>query len=396
MTWVIQQKAGAALKRSASPPPPPPLLPPLQSPFMTSCLNQNQRRASAAAARPVVRAAAAADRSGSGSGGAQRRERPRPRQTPHQDEQQQRQQAKPRQQRSDSQQPRGRRDGPESAAAAPEMRKNPALYGALADAGAGSSGAGSSSGARSRAAPPSGPVGTTGSYSAPLSGGTQAAAAQAPARPAAAKQQQHEQPIRLPAAKPEVLAPVGGWPQLRAAVENGADAVYFGLTDFSARGEWQGRGGWRGVEQERLGGRKGEGQEKAAARSKSCGGGGSGGGGTAHHHQRQRHQPTALSLPHCRPRPPPPAARAANFTPEELPEVMSYLRARGVKGYVALNVLIFDEELPALEARARQIAAAGVDAVIVQDVGAVALLRRAAPALPVHGSTQMRCCARGW
>lgn len=75
---------------------------------------------------------------------------------------------------------------------------------------------------------------------------------------------------------------------------------------------------------------------------------------------------------------------------------MSYLRARGVKGYVALNVLIFDEELPALEARARQIAAAGVDAVIVQDVGAVALLRRAAPALPVHGSTQMRCCARGW
>ena len=35
--------------------------------------------------------------------------------------------------------------------------------------------------------------------------------------------------------KPEVLAPVGGWPQLRAAVENGADAVYFGLEDFNAR-----------------------------------------------------------------------------------------------------------------------------------------------------------------
>lgn len=29
--------------------------------------------------------------------------------------------------------------------------------------------------------------------------------------------------------KPEVLAPAGGWPQLRAAVRNGADAVYFGL-----------------------------------------------------------------------------------------------------------------------------------------------------------------------
>ena len=35
--------------------------------------------------------------------------------------------------------------------------------------------------------------------------------------------------------RPEVLAPAGGWPQLRAAVENGADAVYFGLTAFSAR-----------------------------------------------------------------------------------------------------------------------------------------------------------------
>jgi collagenase-like PrtC family protease len=35
--------------------------------------------------------------------------------------------------------------------------------------------------------------------------------------------------------KPEILAPAGGWPQLRAAVQNGADAVYFGLTEFNAR-----------------------------------------------------------------------------------------------------------------------------------------------------------------
>lgn len=35
--------------------------------------------------------------------------------------------------------------------------------------------------------------------------------------------------------KPEVLSPAGGWPQMRAAVENGADAVYFGLSDFNAR-----------------------------------------------------------------------------------------------------------------------------------------------------------------
>jgi collagenase-like PrtC family protease len=34
------------------------------------------------------------------------------------------------------------------------------------------------------------------------------------------------------------------------------------------------------------------------------------------------------------------ARSAANFSADELPEVMSYLRARGVKGYVALNVLV--------------------------------------------------------
>ena len=35
--------------------------------------------------------------------------------------------------------------------------------------------------------------------------------------------------------KPEVLSPAGGWPQLRAAVQNGCDAVYFGLDHFNAR-----------------------------------------------------------------------------------------------------------------------------------------------------------------
>ena len=34
---------------------------------------------------------------------------------------------------------------------------------------------------------------------------------------------------------PELLAPAGGWESLRAAVANGADAVYFGLEDFNAR-----------------------------------------------------------------------------------------------------------------------------------------------------------------
>lgn len=45
---------------------------------------------------------------------------------------------------------------------------------------------------------------------------------------------------------------------------------------------------------------------------------------------------------------------------------MGYLRERGVKGYVAMNILVFDEELADVEDRARAMAKAGVDAVIVQ------------------------------
>ena len=35
--------------------------------------------------------------------------------------------------------------------------------------------------------------------------------------------------------KPEVMSPAGYWPQLRAAIEAGADSVYFGLKHFTAR-----------------------------------------------------------------------------------------------------------------------------------------------------------------
>ena len=82
-------------------------------------------------------------------------------------------------------------------------------------------------------------------------------------------------------------------------------------------------------------------------------------------------------------------ARAENFSADELPELMSYLHSHGVKGFVAFNVLIFDEELDSIEGLVRAIAAAGVDAVIVQDPAVVAIARAVAPALPVHGSTQM-------
>lgn len=51
--------------------------------------------------------------------------------------------------------------------------------------------------------------------------------------------------------------------------------------------------------------------------------------------------------PHKNTHPPP---RAANFSVEELPEVMGYLRARGVKGYVALNILVSHSHTECLSA----------------------------------------------
>jgi hypothetical protein len=72
-------------------------------------------------------------------------------------------------------------------------------------------------------------VGSTGSFSSSSSSASEAAATAAAAAGGTSRNQH-----KL-AAKPEVLAPAGGWPQLRAAVENGADAVYFGVEGFNAR-----------------------------------------------------------------------------------------------------------------------------------------------------------------
>ena len=84
-------------------------------------------------------------------------------------------------------------------------------------------------------------------------------------------------------------------------------------------------------------------------------------------------------------------ARATNFDADGLAATMRELHASGVRGYVTLNTLVFDEELPALEAAVRACAAAGVDAVIVQDLGVARLVRAVAPTLPIHASTQMTC-----
>ncbi len=82
-------------------------------------------------------------------------------------------------------------------------------------------------------------------------------------------------------------------------------------------------------------------------------------------------------------------ARANNFTLEALPEVMNELHGHGVEGFVTFNTLVFDSELQSAEETIAAIAAAGVDALIVQDLGIARLAHTICPELPIHSSTQM-------
>lgn len=112
------------------------------------------------------------------------------------------------------------------------------------------------------------------------------------------------------------MSPAGHWPQLHAAIEAGADSVYFGLKHFSARAK-------------------------------------------------------------------------VGFELDELPEAMRTLHRRGVRGFVTFNTLVFEHELQEAANTIAAIASAGVDALIVQDLGVARLARKIAPEIELHASTQM-------
>jgi putative protease len=82
-------------------------------------------------------------------------------------------------------------------------------------------------------------------------------------------------------------------------------------------------------------------------------------------------------------------ARAANFSLETLPSTVARIHRAGARAYLTLNTLVFEPELPIVEDVVRKVAAAGVDAIIVQDPAVALLARAICPALEVHGSTQM-------
>lgn len=116
--------------------------------------------------------------------------------------------------------------------------------------------------------------------------------------------------------KMELLAPVGGMEQLRAAIRFGADAVYGGMKRYGLR------------------------------------------------------------------------AFAGNFDTDELIEAVALAHEHQAKFYVTMNILAEDDQLAGMVEAAREALACGVDAAIVSDLGAAALLHQQVPALPIHVSTQ--------
>ena len=116
--------------------------------------------------------------------------------------------------------------------------------------------------------------------------------------------------------KIELLLPAGNWDCLKAAVENGADAVYFGVQKFNAR------------------------------------------------------------------------RKASNFSLEDIRKVVEYCHKNGVRAYCTLNTLIKNKEITEFFATIRELYLMGVDAVIIQHLSFINIIKQNFPDLEVHLSTQ--------
>ena len=91
---------------------------------------------------------------------------------------------------------------------------------------------------------------------------------------------------------------------------------------------------------------------------------------------------------------------AGNFTPEELPLAVRYAHDHGVKCHVTVNTMPRNEEVVHLPAYLEQLNDAGVDALILADLGAFTLAGKYAPNCERHISTQQSIanyeCAQAW
>ncbi len=80
---------------------------------------------------------------------------------------------------------------------------------------------------------------------------------------------------------------------------------------------------------------------------------------------------------------------AKNFTTEDVQRCAAFARVRGVKTYLTLNTLLGDSELSQALQTALMAAECGIDALIVQDLGLIRVLKKHLPNMPIHASTQM-------
>ena len=84
-------------------------------------------------------------------------------------------------------------------------------------------------------------------------------------------------------------------------------------------------------------------------------------------------------------------AFATNFSLDELKEAVKYCHLYGVKLYVTANTVVFENEIEEFLNYMKSLYEMGVDAVIMQDLGMISLVRRLIPNLEIHASTQINC-----
>lgn len=82
-------------------------------------------------------------------------------------------------------------------------------------------------------------------------------------------------------------------------------------------------------------------------------------------------------------------AFSSNFTDDEIIKAINYAHLFGVKVYVTTNTLIYDKEVERFLEYISFLHKNNVDAVIIQDLGMLDLVRQTFPNLEVHASTQM-------
>ncbi|WP_294731602.1 U32 family peptidase [uncultured Faecalibaculum sp.] len=82
-------------------------------------------------------------------------------------------------------------------------------------------------------------------------------------------------------------------------------------------------------------------------------------------------------------------AYAANFDLNEMREVIARAHLHGMKVYVTMNTILFEDETEEAFAQAKDLYEAGADALIVQDLGLMHMLKHRLPEMEVHASTQL-------